>query len=202
MVTLTHQERFRTIKGVFDEFTNRTLFTLQSKGVFDELVQPLPVGKESNVFIASKGDDRVIVKIYRMQNCDFKRMYDYIRKDPRYENLRQKRREIILSWAQREYKNLIKSERSGVRVPKALGWKNHIIVEEFIGDEEPAPPLKDAYPENPEEFFDGYAKERSYVGRVGEPQDVANLVSFLASDKAGYITGETYGISGGVFPHA
>jgi 3-oxoacyl-[acyl-carrier protein] reductase len=54
----------------------------------------------------------------------------------------------------------------------------------------------------PEEFFDGYAKERSYVGRVGEPQDVANLVSFLASDKAGYITGETYGISGGVFPHA
>ncbi|MBT4936237.1 serine protein kinase RIO [Candidatus Woesearchaeota archaeon] len=154
MVTLTHQERFRTIKGVFDEFTNRTLFTLQSKGVFDELVQPLPVGKESNVFIASKGDDRVIVKIYRMQNCDFKRMYDYIRKDPRYENLRQKRREIILSWAQREYKNLIKSERSGVRVPKALGWKNHIIVEEFIGDEEPAPPLKDAYPENPEEFFD------------------------------------------------
>ncbi|MBZ0130823.1 MAG: SDR family oxidoreductase [Rhodobacteraceae bacterium] len=54
----------------------------------------------------------------------------------------------------------------------------------------------------PKEFFDGYAQNRSFVGRVGEPQDVANLVSFLASDKAGYITGETYGISGGVFPHA
>ena len=54
----------------------------------------------------------------------------------------------------------------------------------------------------PAEFFDGYAQNRSFVGRVGEPQDVANLVSFLASDKAGYITGETYGISGGVFPHA
>lgn len=54
----------------------------------------------------------------------------------------------------------------------------------------------------PKEFFDGYAQDRSYVGRVGEPQDVANLVSFLAGDKAGYITGETYGISGGVFPHA
>lgn len=54
----------------------------------------------------------------------------------------------------------------------------------------------------PKEFFDGYAQDRSFVGRVGEPQDVANLVSFLASDKAGYITGETYGISGGVFPHA
>ncbi len=54
----------------------------------------------------------------------------------------------------------------------------------------------------PAEFFDGYAKERSWVGRIGEPQDVANLVSFLAGERAGYITGETYGISGGVFPHA
>lgn len=54
----------------------------------------------------------------------------------------------------------------------------------------------------PEEFFRGYAEKRSWVGRVGEPQDIANIVSFLVSDKAGYITGETYGVSGGVFPHA
>lgn len=54
----------------------------------------------------------------------------------------------------------------------------------------------------PAEFFDGYAKDRSWVGRIGEPQDVANLVSFLAGERAGYITGEVYGISGGVFPHA
>lgn len=54
----------------------------------------------------------------------------------------------------------------------------------------------------PEEFFTGYAEKRSWVGRIGEPQDIANLVSFLVSDKAGYITGETYGVSGGVFPHA
>lgn len=54
----------------------------------------------------------------------------------------------------------------------------------------------------PEDFFSGYAQRRSWVGRIGEPQDIANLVSFLVSDKAGYITGETYGVSGGVFPHA
>lgn len=54
----------------------------------------------------------------------------------------------------------------------------------------------------PAEFFDGYAKERSWVGRIGEPRMYANLVSFLAGERAGYITGETYGISGGVFPHA
>lgn len=54
----------------------------------------------------------------------------------------------------------------------------------------------------PDEFFDGYAENRSLVGRVGETQDIASMVSFLASDKAGYITGEVYGVSGGVYPHA
>lgn len=54
----------------------------------------------------------------------------------------------------------------------------------------------------PEEFFAGYAQERSWVGRVGEPKDIAALVSFLVGAEAGYITGEVYGVSGGVFPHA
>ncbi|MGB3697740.1 MAG: SDR family NAD(P)-dependent oxidoreductase [Gordonia sp. (in: high G+C Gram-positive bacteria)] len=54
----------------------------------------------------------------------------------------------------------------------------------------------------PDEFFNGYAENRSLVGRIGQPEDVANLVAFLSSDQAGYITGEVYGVSGGVFPHA
>lgn len=54
----------------------------------------------------------------------------------------------------------------------------------------------------PDEFFSGYAEDRSLVGRVGQPADVANLAAFLLSDRAGYITGEVYGISGGVSPHA
>lgn len=54
----------------------------------------------------------------------------------------------------------------------------------------------------PDKFFEGYAENRSLVGRVGQPQDVANIVSFLVGDRAGYITGEVFGVSGGVFPHA
>ena len=54
----------------------------------------------------------------------------------------------------------------------------------------------------PDTFFDGYAESRSLVGRVGQPRDIADLVSFLVGDRAGYITGEVYGISGGVSPHA
>jgi 3-oxoacyl-[acyl-carrier protein] reductase len=36
------------------------------------------------------------------------------------------------------------------------------------------------------------------VGRLGRPEEVAALISFLVSDDAGYITGATLDINGGV----
>lgn len=36
------------------------------------------------------------------------------------------------------------------------------------------------------------------VGRVGVPEDIAHLVHFLASDKAGFITGENIRVDGGM----
>lgn len=54
----------------------------------------------------------------------------------------------------------------------------------------------------PDTFFDNYLEKKAVLDRLGRPKDVAHLTSFLVSDKAGYITGETYGVSGGVHPHA
>jgi len=78
--------------------------------------------------------------------------------------------------------------RSGVRVNAIAPG---LIYNPFL--------LKVGYPP---EFFEGYAERRSRVGRVGQPSDVAALAEFLLSDRAGYITGEVYGVSGGVLPHA
>ena len=36
------------------------------------------------------------------------------------------------------------------------------------------------------------------LGRFGQPEDIANTVAFLASDKAGYITGQVIEVSGGM----
>ncbi|MDQ1208379.1 3-oxoacyl-[acyl-carrier protein] reductase [Acinetobacter baylyi] len=37
------------------------------------------------------------------------------------------------------------------------------------------------------------------LGRLGEPQDIANAVSFLASEKASYITGTVLHVNGGLY---
>jgi acetoacetyl-CoA reductase len=37
------------------------------------------------------------------------------------------------------------------------------------------------------------------VGRIGEPEDVARCVTFLAADEASWITGSTLTINGGAF---
>jgi 3-oxoacyl-[acyl-carrier protein] reductase len=39
------------------------------------------------------------------------------------------------------------------------------------------------------------------LGRGGKPEEVANAVSFLASEEASYITGETLVVSGGLYMH-
>jgi 2-hydroxycyclohexanecarboxyl-CoA dehydrogenase len=36
------------------------------------------------------------------------------------------------------------------------------------------------------------------LGRAGTPDEVAATIAFLASDDAGFITGETLGVSGGL----
>lgn len=38
------------------------------------------------------------------------------------------------------------------------------------------------------------------IGRMAEPKEVANLVGFLASSEARYITGTNYAVDGGAFP--
>jgi RIO kinase 1 len=139
------REDWKIRANVFDQFTLKVLHDISHKGHFDDINQALQVGKEANVFIASKGSERVAVKIYRLENCNFNKMFDYIKSDPRFPSIARRKREIVFAWTLREYRNLLVARQAGVRVPTPLFQKNNVLVEEFLGDDLPAPQLKNVH---------------------------------------------------------
>ena len=163
------REEFKTMHDVFDGFTNRTLYKLITQGHFEGLESPISIGKESNVFSAIKKDgSRVMVKIYRLETCDFNRMYDYIKDDPRFIDMKKGKRNIIFSWVQREYRNLLKARQANVSVPTPFTFSKNVLVLEFIGDDETfAPKLKDAIPKNPKEFFEKIIANMKRLHKAG-----------------------------------
>jgi len=46
--------------------------------------------------------------------------------------------------------------------------------------------------------FRSYALSQTPLGRIGQPQDIAGVVAFLASDDAKWITGQLISVSGGL----
>ena len=154
-------DQFKTEHGVFDQFTSRALFKLSSENYFEGLVSPISIGKESNVFSAIKTDKSLVaVKIYRLETCDFNRMFDYIKADTRFMGLLKRRRQVIFAWAQREYRNLLLAREANVNVPTPLAFKYNVLVEEFIGDDDgPAPRLVNMPPKDPRAFYEKLIKE-------------------------------------------
>ena len=161
------KEKFKTEHSVFDDFTNRTIFKLISEGHFEGLESTIALGKEANIFSAKKGaekskisgttcdgNERVMVKIYRVNNCDFNKMFDYIKSDPRYAGLQGKKRSVIFHWVQREFRNLMRAREANVRVPMPITFKNNILVMELMGrGDQLAPMLKNKIPKDAKKFF-------------------------------------------------
>ena len=49
----------------------------------------------------------------------------------------------------------------------------------------------------PDKVLEGL-KAKIPIGRLGEPEEVARVVHFLAADASSYITGQTWGVNGGL----
>ncbi len=147
------REEWKTWGDVFDQSTEETIQRMISGGYLDGLIGPLKVGKEANVFVGQKGEEHVIVKIYRTNTCDFNRMYDYMRGDPRLHSLSNQRRRIVFAWTQREYKNLLLAHKAGLRVPVPHACRNNVLVMDVIGKENPAQQLKARAPKDPKKFM-------------------------------------------------
>ncbi len=190
------KEKFRTYKGVFDERTLRTIFKLESEGYFDELRSPVSIGKESNVFTAIKKDGTyVIIKIYRVNNADFKRMYRYIGPDARFKGLSNQRRKVISAWAQREYRNLLVANKIGAKVPVPYAVSENVLVMELIGDGgEAAPRLKDCRPKDLKKFSKELIKNLKLFYKAGFIHGDLSEFNILNYNEKPYIIDLSHGV--------
>ncbi|MBP1910836.1 serine protein kinase RIO [Thermococcus stetteri] len=149
-------ELYKIANEVFDRTTKETLAYLHRRGKIESLYGVISTGKEANVFAGVDGEgNRVAVKIYRTYTTEFRRIWEYLAADPRIGYLPKDMRKLVFVWTRREFKNLQRAIKYAVRVPEPVIFRNNVLVMEFIGDEAPAPRLKDVERELSREDFEG-----------------------------------------------
>ncbi|NIA10152.1 MAG: serine protein kinase RIO [Nitrospiraceae bacterium] len=153
----------RTEGEVFDKSTLTSLWKLMNKGIIDIIDFPISTGKEGNVFRGKNKNGFVAVKIYRVNTVTFRNISKYLQYDGLV-NVKKNRRSIIHEWSRKEFNNLSRLRRAGVRVPEPIANEGNVIVMEYIGTEEtPAPMLKNAKMDKPEEIFEEIVRSISLM---------------------------------------
>jgi RIO kinase 1 len=134
-----------TIESVFDERTIFTLNKLLVNGPLERIEGIISAGKEANVYLAYGMDGKeVAIKIYKIDSNTSRWMRNYIIGDPRFKKIPHNISKVIYLWASKEFKNLKRAYKVGLRVPNPIFIKNNILIMEYIGFESiPAPVLKD-----------------------------------------------------------
>ncbi len=127
------KEQTKIAHRVFDDATVAVLVHFINRGDFERLDYPIASGKEAIVFRVSSADKHYAVKVFKYETSSFKNFEDYIRGDPRF-SLKRTHRDLVKLWAQKEYANLKKAHEAGVRVPEPLGYKDNVVMMEFLGE--------------------------------------------------------------------
>lgn len=144
------------IESVFDERTVFSLNKLLVNGPLERIEGVISAGKEANVYLAYDHNGKeVAIKIYKIDSNTSKWMRNYIVGDPRFKKIPHNVSKIIFLWASKEFKNLQRAYKAGLRVPKPIYVKNNLLLMEYIGfGPIPAPKLKDIKdPNNLHELF-------------------------------------------------
>jgi RIO kinase 1 len=157
-------DQFKVEASVFDDATYGALYKLVQDGYIDAFGGPISTGKEANVYTALGGDTEVAVKVYRINASDFKDMRGYLDGDPRFEGIGSDKKKVVTAWVRKEFANLQRARRGGVRVPEPIAVERNVLVMEFVGrDGQRAKRLAEVDVENPET---AYEVVREYMRRL------------------------------------
>ncbi|MBO4247786.1 serine protein kinase RIO [Halomicrobium sp. IBSBa] len=179
---IKNTEQFKVTASVFDDATYGALYKLVQDGHIDAFGGPISTGKEANVYTALAGDsearsasgqsggdgaprdEEVAVKIYRINASDFRDMRGYLDGDPRFEGIGSDKKKVVTAWVRKEFANLQRARKAGVRVPEPIAVQRNVLVMEYIATEDGrAKRLNEVHIENPETAFEVV---REYMRRL------------------------------------
>jgi RIO kinase 1 len=178
---LKDTERFKVDEGVFDDATLAAVYKLVQDGYIEAFGGPISTGKEANVYEALGAEGRdVAVKIYRINTSNFRQMRDYLEGDPRFEGIGNDKGQTVLAWTRKEFANLERASKAGVRVPEPIAVQRNVLVMELVGlVEERARRLAEVNVENPEtayEVVSEYMRRLHAAGLVHGDLSEYNLI--------------------------
>jgi RIO kinase 1 len=162
---LKDADQFKVEQSVFDDATFAAIYKLVQDGYIEAFGGPISTGKEANVYEALGEEGRdVAAKIYRINASNFRHMRDYLEGDPRFEGIGQDKTQVVLAWTQKEFANLQRARKAGVRVPEPIAVERNVLVMELVGlVEERARRLAEVTVENPQT---AYEVVREYMRRL------------------------------------
>ena len=162
---LKDADQFKVEQSVFDDATLAALYKLVQDGYVDAFGGPISTGKEANVYEALGGDgESVAVKVYRINTSNFRQMRDYLEGDPRFEGIGNDKKQVVVAWTRKEFANLKRARKAGVRVPNPIAVQRNVLVMELVGlAEQRARRLAEVSVENPQT---AYEVVREYMRRL------------------------------------
>ena len=144
----------RVFDAVFDKSTLMALYKLMQKGDIESVDYPIARGKEAHVFHATSNHGPVAVKIFHTTNAVFKGLAKYIDGDPRFGGLSRRHRQLVNIWVRKEFRNLKRMRKHGLRVPRPISNLKNVLIMEYLGEGDGVSPrLKDIIIDEPYEVF-------------------------------------------------
>jgi len=183
-----YYKEFKVVHGVFDEKTLLALYRLLSKTkiTVESLVKE---GKESVILSGLTPDKKwVAIKVYRVEACEFKKMWRYLIGDPRFKGLKKRKRTIVNLWCKREFKNLKIAVKAGVNCPEPIAFQENILIMSFIGEDgSPAPRLIDVIIEDASPVYKEVIRDLKKLIKSGMVHGDLSAYNILLWDKPYFI---------------
>ncbi len=137
-------DEFKIFSEVFDASTLMVIYDLLNTGKISAVHGCIKMGKEACIHLAESKGRVVILKIYRIATSDFRSMWQYLQGDPRFGKLGRNRRQVICSWASREFRNLGAAYEAGCKCPRPIAFRKNVLIMQCIKRKRfPAPRLID-----------------------------------------------------------